>query len=228
VARVERAPTHPAEATTPPGPNGGRASDIGPDPNLDTGVDAGELCELFFAAGGPERRLILLNLDFASWPAHAPPSPLQRADIWRMETAALRHNTATVMRELERALGISYRLSRRIVEDDLGEPIVVAAKAMALPADVVQRILLFMNPRVGQSVDRVYDLSELYREISIDGARRLIAILRASEQSGRKPAVDTRAVYAAAEAARRALSEVSRTPARGAPSVPRAAGSRER
>ncbi len=89
-----------------------------------------ELCELFFAASGMERRLILLGLDYADWPSGEPPVPLQRGDIWRMETAALRHNTATVMRELERALGISYQQSRRIVDDELGEPIVVAAKAM--------------------------------------------------------------------------------------------------
>ncbi len=88
------------------------------------------------------------------------------------------------MRELERALGISYRQSRRIVEDELGEPIVVAAKAMSLPADVLQRIVLFMNPRVGQSVDRVYELAALYSEISVEAARRLVAILRAAEPAG--------------------------------------------
>ena len=190
--------------------------------------DAFELCELFFAAGSPERRLILLNLDFAQWDATAPPSPLQRADIWRMETAALRHNTATVMQELERALGISYRQSRRIVEDDLGEPIVAAAKAMTLPADVLQRILLFMNPRVGQSVDRVYELADLYNEISVDAARRLVTILRAAEPAwGKRP--DTRAVYSAVESARRALSEISSTPAKRAetPRWKRAAGAEE-
>ncbi len=48
----------------------------------------------------------------------------------------------------------------------------VAAKAMDLPADVLQRLLLFMNPWVGQSVDRVYELAELYGEISVDAARR--------------------------------------------------------
>ena len=171
-----------------------------------------ELCELFFAAGGAERRLILIGLDYSDWPAGEPPAPLQRGDIWRMETAALRHNTATVMRELERALGISYQQSRRIVEDELGEPIVVAAKAMGLPADVLQRIVLFMNPRVGQSVDRVYELSALYREISVEAARRLVAIMRAAEPAASKRG-DTPALYAAAETARRAPTEVARVKA---------------
>ena len=92
------------------------------------------------------------------------------------------------MREFERALGISYRQARRIIEDESGEPIVVAAKAMTLPADVLQRMLLFVNPRVGQSVDRVYELAELYSEISVDAARRMIAILRDADPAERKPA----------------------------------------
>jgi hypothetical protein len=187
-------------------------------------ADAYELCELFFAAGSSERRLILLNLDFAHWTASQPPLPLQRADVWRMETAALRHNTATVTQELERALGISHRQARRIVDDDQGEPIVAAAKAMSLPADVLQRILLFMNPRVGQSVDRVYELANLYSEISVEAARRLVTILRAAEPAGRKP-FDTRALYSAVETAQRALSEIAGKAARKpeAPKLRRAA-----
>jgi hypothetical protein len=176
-------------------------------------ANARELCELFFAAGSAERRLILLNLEYAEWPAGEPPAPLQRADVWRLETAALRHHTATLMRELERALGISYQQSRRIVEDEMGEPIVVAAKAMCLPADILQRIVLFMNPRVGQSVDRVYELSALYNEISVESARRLVAILRAAEPAGSK-IPDTRSIYGAAETARRALSDVAAITAR--------------
>jgi Uncharacterised protein conserved in bacteria (DUF2336) len=188
-------------------------------------ADARELCELFFAAGSSERRLILLNLDYADWPAGAPPAPLQRADIWRLETAALQHHTATVTRELERALGISDRQARRIVDDEQGEPIVVAAKAMSLPADVLQRMVLFMNPRVGQSVDRVYELSALYREISVEAARRLIAILRAVQPASHKTR-DARAIYAAAETAGRALSNLASTAARkpDAPVLRRAVG----
>jgi hypothetical protein len=176
--------------------------------------DAHELCELFFAAGSPERRLILLNLDYAMWSPGAPPAPMQRADIWRIETAALRHHTSTVMRELERALGLSLQQSRRIVDDELGEPIVAAAKAMNLPADVLQRIILFMNPRIGQSVDRVYELSKLYNEISVEAARRLVAILRAAEPvAGRKPR-DPRPINRVADIIRRTPSDLASASAR--------------
>jgi hypothetical protein len=131
------------------------------------------------------------------------------------------------MRELERALGISYQQSRRIVEDEQGEPIVIAAKAMCLPADVLQRIVLFLNPLVGQSVDRVYELSALYREISVEAARRLVAIMRAAEPAGRM-AQDTRSIYEAAETARRALSDLASTVKRpDAPVLRRAMGAGE-
>jgi hypothetical protein len=181
-----------------------------PDEDAVADPHARELCELFFAAGSAERRLILLSLDYSEWPTTAPPAPLQRTDVWRLETAALRHHTVTLMRELERALGISRRQSRRIVEDELGEPIVIAGKAMSLPADVLQRIVLFMNPRVGHSVDRVYELSALYNEISVEAARRLISILRAAEPVGPKSR-DPRSIYAAAESGRRALSDFAST-----------------
>ena len=198
-------------ATEDTAPNDLSVASDAPEPIDD--ANARELCELFFAAGSAERRLILLNLEYAEWPAGEPPAPLQRADVWRLETAALRHHTATLMRELERALGISYQQSRRIVEDEMGEPIVVAAKAMCLPADILQRIVLFMNPRVGQSVDRVYELSALYSEISVESARRLVAILRAAEPAGSQ-IPDTRSIYGAADAARHALADMAAIPAR--------------
>jgi hypothetical protein len=173
---------------------------------------AAELSELFFAAGSLERRLILISLDYAAWPPAQLSAPLQRADIWRLESAALQHNSGGTVREIERALGVSQRQARRIVEDELGEPIVAAAKAMELPADVLQRILLFMNPKVGQSVDRVYELAALYSEISVDAARSLVTILRKADPVAQAPRHETLTWHSAAETARRALSEISRAP----------------
>ena len=176
-------------------------------------AEASELCELFYAAGTPERRLILINLDYSTLAPLQPLSSMQRTDVWRLESAVLQHNTEAVVRELERALGISRAQARRIVNDELGEPILVAAKAMNLPADVLQRMLLFMNPKVGQSVDRVYELAELYSEISVDAARRLIAIWHDAERVDRSQGRHEPAPWrTAAENARRALSEVSRLP----------------
>lgn len=181
-------------------------------------TQAAELCELFFAAGAPERRLILINLDYA--PIAAPPLPatLQRADVWRLESAALQHHTETVVRELQRALGVSPEQARRIINDEWGEPVVVAAKAMNLPADVLQRMLLFMNPVVGQSVDRVYALAALYGEITEDAARRMVSIWRDADRSEPVPVQHEPTPWRqAAENARRALSEI---PTRASPAAP--------
>jgi hypothetical protein len=183
------------------------------------GSKASDLCELFFAAGEPERRLILLNLDYAATDAFELPSVMRRTDIWRLELAALRHQSDAVVRELETALGVSNRQAKRIVNDELGEPIVVAAKAMNLPADVLQRVLLFLNPQVGQSVDRVYSLSALYNEISVDSARRLVAIWRDADPVGRRPTRPLPTTWdQTVESARWALSEISRQ------SIPRKPG----
>ena len=176
-------------------------------------AEAAELSELFYAAGPPERRLILINLEYAPLLPSQPLSAIQRADVWRLESAALQHNAETLVRELRRTLGVSRAQARRIVNDELGEAIVVAAKALNLSADVLQRMLLFMNSWAGQSVDRVYQLAELYGEISIDAARRMITIWRNAE-SAETSHVHHETVnwQAAAENARRALSEVLRRP----------------
>ena len=56
-------------------------------------ADAAELSELFYAAKSPERRLILINLDYALVLPSQPLSALQRTDVWRLESAVLQHNT---------------------------------------------------------------------------------------------------------------------------------------
>ena len=172
-----------------------------------------ELSELFYAADAAERRLILLNLDYALLIPPQRLAAIQRGDIWRLEAAALQHNTETVVSELARSLGVSRAQARRIVNDEMGEPMVVAAKAIELPAEALRRVLLFMTPWAGQSVDRIYELAELYAEISVEAACRLISIWRNAD-----PAENDHVHYepvrwpTAAENARRALSEGSRRP----------------
>jgi hypothetical protein len=148
------------------------------------GPQAAELSELFFAAGCAERQHILLNLEYAA-PASPQVASAQANEIvGRLETAALSHNVDAFTREVEFAFGISSRLARRIVGDELGEPIVVVAKALRAPRAVLERILLFVNPRIGQSVQRVYELATRYDEISAQAALRLVAIWQAADPSG--------------------------------------------
>jgi len=50
---------------------------------------------------------------------------------------------------------------------------------------VLQRILLLLNPAIGQSVQRVYDLAQLHDEMTRDAALRLLAIWQENELQGR-------------------------------------------
>jgi hypothetical protein len=172
-------------------------------------TEARELCELFFAAESDERKLILTMLDYVPTGPAELSSAMSRNDIWRLESAALQHNTETVIQELEGALGVSRQLARRIVHDDLGEPVVIAAKALAVPTDVLQRILLFMNPRVGQSVERVHKLAGLCGEITTDAARRLLRIWQDAEPARSRSTTRQAHWQETVLRARQALSEIS-------------------
>ena len=187
-----------------------------PSSAVENSIEASELTELFYTAGAVERRLILINLEYAASSPLPLAVALERKDVWRLESAALQHNLEAVMREFERALGISHQQARRVIQDELGEPVVVAAKAMELPSDVLQRMLLFVNPRIGESINRVYELAELYGEITVDAARRMIAILRDANPDStehRPVRHEPLAWRNAAENARRALSEIAHRPA---------------
>lgn len=151
-----------------------------PSPEAPVEVKAGpdNLVELFFTAAGEERRLILLNLDAAAAEPSQLPAPASGEVIRLLENAALQRNPGEFSRTLGRALGISRELAERAARDPSGEPIVVAAKALGMKAAVLQRILLFLNPAIGQSVQRVYDLAQLFDELSREGAEHMLAIWR--------------------------------------------------
>ena len=151
-------------------------------PSPDTlGADlASELNEQFFAASAEERRLILLNLHIvAPMPAGRVSVSREAIVIQRLETAALSRNREDFAAYLAQALRISRMQARRITSDDLGEPIVTAAKALAMSRDVLYRILLFVNPTIGHSVARVHALAALYDEMTLPAAENMIAIWQA-------------------------------------------------
>jgi len=137
-----------------------------------------DLVEIFFEAGAEERRFILSNLDAVIEPAANRPAPASSEVIRRLENAALQRNPGEFSRMLERALGIGRELALRIARDHSGEPIVVAARALGMTAAVFQRILLFLNPVIGQSVAQVYDLANLFDHLSPASAERMVAIWR--------------------------------------------------
>jgi hypothetical protein len=144
---------------------------------------ADELNELFFTADREQRRLILLNLPFSSLPpAHPITQAAATEAVARLEIAALDHHVETFVRTLERTLSISNGLARRLIEDEAGEPLVVVAIALGMKAAALQRVLLCLNPKIGQSVQRVHDLANLYEDVGRESAMRLVAIWQATHK----------------------------------------------
>lgn len=143
-------------------------------------VDPGrnDLTTLFFSASPEERRLILVNLDVASGTTASRVMPVASELIRRLENAALKRNPGEFSRILERALGIDRDLAEKITGDEHGEPIVVAARAIGMRLEVLQRILLFLNPVIGQSAQRVYELTRLFDELSAKSAEYMLTIWR--------------------------------------------------
>lgn len=129
--------------------------------------DASKLIEVFHAAGRSERTRMLYGL------TDAPLKPSPRIDQRRakraiavLEQAAMAADTPTFTAELADSLILTARVASQIVDDMGGEPLTCAAKALGMPSDVFQRVLLFLNPRLGASVTDVYRLARLYDTIS--------------------------------------------------------------
>lgn len=151
---------------------------------------AAELNDRFFNANAEERRLILLNLNVVA------PIGVGRNDVvrgtsavQRLEAAALTGRQDDFARDLAMALRIAREQARRITRDDLGEPVLVAAKMLGMPREVLYRVLMFLNPAVGHSVERVHALAALYDEIPVAAAAGIVAIwqaLQPSERAGAK------------------------------------------
>lgn len=144
-------------------------------------ADGAAITARFFAATPEERALLLAELDAAGALAPGGPITPTRHTAAILEASALGGRPSDFIRELERALGIAQRLAEAIVNDRSGEPLVVAAKALAVPIDVLQRILLFVNPAIGHSVRRVYALTALFDRMSLDAALRLVAAWRGAD-----------------------------------------------
>jgi len=175
------------------------------------------LAELFFSAASSERRMLLMSLGAVETeePQNIQPVATNQA----LETAALARDRAGFTKLLENALSLTYEQAERIVTDPSGEPLLVAAKALAMPSIVLQRVLLFIDPAIGESVQRVFDLASLYQRVSVDAAHKIIASLRGREPvRARRPA--HRPMYYDDEATRGRRGSSTRRPAAAEPQVP--------
>jgi hypothetical protein len=143
--------------------------------------DAAEISDMFFRANASERALILHN--FLQTPLKASPRiPAQRAAraIETLEMAAFAADIENFTLELGETLILPARVTAQVVNDPGGEPLACAAKALDMPSPVFQRVLLFLNPELGASVNYVYRLSRLYDILHERSALIMLAAWRGS------------------------------------------------
>jgi hypothetical protein len=205
-ARIPEAPPAPPPVR-PPTEAQRRMSALSMQPN-----DAAEISAMFFSAAASERALILHNL------AEAPLKPAARITAARtaraietLEMAAFAADLENFTLELGEALILPARIAAQVVNDPSGEPLACAMKALDMPGAVFQRVLMFLNPEFGASVNNVYRLSRLYDHLSERSALIMLAAWR-----GATVAV-TRAKY------KPALYDDERQRARAAPAQTRPA-----
>lgn len=135
--------------------------------------------EAFFAASPVERRR-LLSLMKPSSDSGVHAARKQGEHVFAsLDVAVLHGRIGEFNREFERLIDIPKSLCERILNDPSGEPMVIAAKATGMPIAILQRILLLVNPAVSHSVQRVYDLMDLYHGLDRGAARDLLAQWRA-------------------------------------------------
>jgi hypothetical protein len=135
--------------------------------------------EAFFAATAAARRRLLMQIAKECEGQNAESVPdIARADYERLDAAALQGRIGEFIREFERLLDLPRGLCERIINDPCGEPIVVAAVAVHMPIAVLQRILLLVNPAVGHSVERVFELTNLAYDLERAAAARLLSSWR--------------------------------------------------
>ena len=141
--------------------------------------EASELNSLFFAADANERILILRNLDTSPLRA-ASRTDARRAGraVATLEQMALEADLIGFAGELADVLILPTRMARQIVEDPGGEALACALRAISMPGESFERVLLFLDPELGASVNRVYRLSRLYDVLSERVALIMLAAWR--------------------------------------------------
>jgi hypothetical protein len=170
----------PAGRQLPPpysSPQAGQGKSILP-PRLAEEGKEGALGETFFAASAAERRRLLSLIDRdCGDDVEAAPEDSERR-YGKADAAALPGRISEFAREFGQLIDIPASLWERILNDPSGEPMVVAAKATGMPIAILQRILLLVSASASHSVQRVYDLTDLYHGLDSRAARHILALWR--------------------------------------------------
>lgn len=141
--------------------------------------DAAQINDMFFAAGPRERAQILQNLaETPLRPAARIYGPRAELAVQALEMAAYAVDAGNFARELSEVLILPLSVAEKVVKDEGGEPMACAVKALGMPGPVFERVLMFLDPTLGSSVDRVYRLSRLYDALSERAALIMLAAWR--------------------------------------------------
>ena len=143
--------------------------------------DAAEINDMFSRASSSERAQILHSLQETPLRASARiPAARARRAIETLEMAAFAADVENFTLELGEALILPWRVATQVVSDPGGEPLACATRALDMPSPVFQRVLLFLKPEFGCSVNTVYRLSRLYDRLSERSALIMLAAWRGS------------------------------------------------
>lgn len=174
--------------------------------------DAAQLIEMFLAADRTQRAQMLHGLTDTPLKPSTPVDPRRATRaVAALEQAALAADASDFTAELADALILTSKVAAQIVNEPGGEPLACALKALGMPGESYQRVLLFLNPSLGASVMDVYRLARLYEVIELRTALIMLAAWRGAALAA------TRAKY------RPALYDDERQRARSTPAQSRPA-----
>lgn len=141
--------------------------------------DAASIDEMFMSAGPSERVQILRSLE------SSPLRPAMRVEPRRagraiavLERCAFARDRDGFAAELADALLLPAAVGERIVADGSGELLACAAKTLAMPSEVFQRVLLFLKSEWSSSVVTVLRLARLYDSLSEQAALIMLSVWR--------------------------------------------------
>lgn len=141
--------------------------------------DAAKLIALFLETDSNHRAQFLHGLAATPLKPSTPVDPRRAARaVANLEQAAMAGDAAGFTDELADALILTSRVTGQIVNEPGGEALACALKALGMPGEAFQRVLLFLNPARGSSVMDVYRLARLYDVIELRSALILLAAWR--------------------------------------------------
>lgn len=145
----------------------------------------------FFTAGPEERaaliaRLVTLPpLPLAERPAAPPPGFIDA-----LLDAARTAGSGELATLLERTLGVTGESASRIVADETGQSMAVAARALGLSFAILSRVLFRLHPVAGRSTGEMARLAEMFDSLPLASAQHLVASWRGSSRPGRERGED--------------------------------------